>query len=68
MTVYRYLMLNEPIGGYARLGMVAKVDQDRLAHLKPKDKVFSQLIGIDEAEKIVETEKNRAVFYRTLPQ
>jgi biotin-dependent carboxylase-like uncharacterized protein len=61
------LMLNErTIGGYARLGMVAKVDHDRLAHLKPKDKVFFQLIGIDEAERL--WRQKVELFYRTLPQ
>jgi biotin-dependent carboxylase-like uncharacterized protein len=61
------LMLNErTIGGYARFGMVAKVDQDRLAHLKPKDKVLFQLIGIDEAERL--WKQKVELFYRTLPQ
>jgi len=61
------LMLNErTIGGYARLGIVAKVDQDRLAHLKPKDKVLFQLIGIDEAERL--WQQKVELFYRTLPQ
>ncbi|HQB33207.1 MAG: KipI antagonist [Syntrophorhabdus sp. PtaB.Bin027] len=60
-------MLNErTIGGYARIGMVAKADQDRLAHLKPKDKVFFQLIGIDEAERL--WRQKIELFYRTLPQ
>lgn len=61
------LMLNErTIGGYARLGMVAKVDHDRLAHLKPKDKVLFRLIGVDEAERL--WRKKVELFYRTLPQ
>jgi biotin-dependent carboxylase-like uncharacterized protein len=61
------LMLHErTIGGYARLGIVAKVDQDRLAHLKPRDKVLFQLIGIDEAEKL--WQQKVELFYRTLPQ
>jgi antagonist of KipI len=38
------------IGGYARLGTVAKVDQDRLAHLRPGDPVFFERITLDEAE------------------
>ena len=38
------------IGGYARLGTVAKVDQDRLAHLRPGDLVFFERISLDEAE------------------
>jgi biotin-dependent carboxylase-like uncharacterized protein len=61
------LTLNErTIGGYARLGIVAKVDQDRLAHLKPKDKVLFQLIGVDEAERL--WQQKVELFYRTLPQ
>lgn len=61
------LVLNErTIGGYARLGMVAKVDQDRLAHLKPRDKVFFHLINIDEAERL--WRQKVELFYRTLPQ
>lgn len=61
------LMLYErTIGGYARLGMVAKVDHDRLAHLKPKDRVLFQLIGIDEAERL--WRQKVEMFYRTLPQ
>jgi biotin-dependent carboxylase-like uncharacterized protein len=38
------------IGGYARLGTIAKVDQDRLAHLRPGDLVFFERITLDEAE------------------
>jgi biotin-dependent carboxylase-like uncharacterized protein len=61
------LMLNErTIGGYARFGIIAKVDQDRLAHLKPKDKVLFQLIEIDEAERL--WKQKVEMFYRTLPQ
>jgi len=61
------LMLNErTIGGYARFGMVAKVDQDRLAHLKPKDTVLFRLIEIDEAERL--WKQKVELFYRTLPQ
>lgn len=61
------LMLYErTIGGYARLGMVAKVDHDRLAHLKPKDKVLFQLISVDEAERL--WRQKVELFYRTLPQ
>jgi len=34
--------------------------------LKPKDKVFFQLIGIDEAERL--WKQKVELFYRTLPQ
>jgi len=61
------VMLNErTIGGYARLGIIAKVDHDRLAHLKPKDSVFLQLIGIEEAERL--WRQKVELFYRMLPQ
>jgi antagonist of KipI len=38
------------IGGYARIGMIIKADQDRLAHLKPSDDVIFEMIGMSEAE------------------
>jgi len=40
------------IGGYARLGVVASVDRDLLAHLKPGDKVRLRLITLEEAERL----------------
>ena len=36
-------------GGYARVGVVAGVDADRLAHLKPRDRVRFQRITREEA-------------------
>jgi len=45
------IVLNErTLGGYARIASVAKVDQDLLAHLKPKDGVILKRIDIEEAE------------------
>jgi allophanate hydrolase subunit 2 len=38
------------IGGYARVAIVAKVDQYLLAHLQPDDYVLLKMIGIEEAE------------------
>jgi antagonist of KipI len=47
------IMLHErTIGGYARVGMVARVDRDLLAHLKPKDRVALKLVSIEEAERL----------------
>jgi len=40
------------IGGYARLGVVASVDRDLLAHLKPGDKVGLRLISLEEAGRL----------------
>jgi biotin-dependent carboxylase-like uncharacterized protein len=40
------IMLRErTIGGYARVALVAKADQDRLAHVKPGDPVFFDRIS-----------------------
>lgn len=43
------VLAERTIGGYARIGIVADVDLDRLAHLKPGDRVAFRLIDIDEA-------------------
>jgi antagonist of KipI len=50
------------IGGYARLGTIAKVDQDRLAHLRPGDLVFFERITLDEAESLWIGEMKRNSF------
>jgi len=47
------IMLSErTIGGYARLGTVAKVDHDLLAHLKPDERIYFTSIDIDDAERL----------------
>ena len=38
------------LGGYARPALIAKVDHDLLAHLKPGDSVMFEMIGMEEAE------------------
>ncbi len=44
------IMLHErTIGGYARAATVARVDRDRLAHLRPGDLVGFELISLEEA-------------------
>ena len=40
------------LGGYARPALIAKVDHDLLAHLKPGDSVIFEMIGIEEAERL----------------
>jgi biotin-dependent carboxylase-like uncharacterized protein len=40
------------LGGYARLALIAKVDHDLLAHLKPGDLVMFEMIGMEEAERL----------------
>ena len=40
------------LGGYARLALIAKVDHDLLAHLKPGDSVIFEMIGMEEAERL----------------
>ncbi len=46
--------------------MVAKVDHDRLAHLKPKDKVIFQVIDVETAERLWRQKVEG--YYRILPQ
>jgi biotin-dependent carboxylase-like uncharacterized protein len=46
------VLYERTIGGYARMGIVAAVDRDRLAHLRPKDPVAFRVIGRDEAERL----------------
>ncbi|HET6459826.1 MAG TPA: biotin-dependent carboxyltransferase family protein [Syntrophales bacterium] len=40
------------LGGYARPVLIAKVDHDLLAHLKPGDSVMFEMIGMEEAERL----------------
>ncbi|MGO9139224.1 MAG: biotin-dependent carboxyltransferase family protein [Syntrophales bacterium] len=42
------------LGGYARPALIAKVDHDLLAHLKPGDSVIFEMIGIEEAERLLD--------------
>jgi antagonist of KipI len=52
------------IGGYARLGTIARVDQDRLAHLKPGDRVGFERISLNEVEKLWLEKMDRETFLR----
>jgi antagonist of KipI len=40
------------LGGYARPALIAKVDHDLLAHLKPGDAVTFEMKGMEEAERL----------------
>ncbi|MCX8109901.1 MAG: biotin-dependent carboxyltransferase family protein [Syntrophorhabdaceae bacterium] len=46
------LLHERTVGGYARLGVIARIDQDMLAHLKPGDDLVFQRVSVEEAEKI----------------
>ena len=47
------IMLHErTIGGYARVAVIARADQDRLAHLKANDLVCFERIAVEEAERL----------------
>jgi biotin-dependent carboxylase-like uncharacterized protein len=52
------------IGGYARLGFIAKVDHDRLAHLKPQDPVVFERISLEEAEDLWKEKQKREFLIR----
>jgi biotin-dependent carboxylase-like uncharacterized protein len=43
------------LGGYARPALIAKVDHDLLAHLKPGDSVTFEMIEMEEAERLFDT-------------
>ncbi|HPP42297.1 MAG TPA: biotin-dependent carboxyltransferase family protein [Syntrophorhabdaceae bacterium] len=46
------LLHERTVGGYARLGVIARVDQDLLAHLKPGDDVVFKRLSLGEAEQL----------------
>ncbi|MGD0236592.1 MAG: biotin-dependent carboxyltransferase family protein [Syntrophorhabdales bacterium] len=54
-------------GGYARVGVIARIDSDRLAHLKPRDSVRFQRITREEALELSRM-RNEAIsaLHRTL--
>ncbi len=40
------------IGGYARIGVIVKADLDRLAHLRPRDRLVFECITVDHAHRL----------------
>jgi antagonist of KipI len=44
------ILYERTIGGYARVATVVMADQDALAHLKPADDAWFEMIGLEEAE------------------
>ena len=54
------------IGGYARIAMVAKVDQDILAHLKPGDNVHFEKIDLKEAESLWKSKQEKITFLKQI--
>ncbi|MFA5180374.1 MAG: biotin-dependent carboxyltransferase family protein [Syntrophales bacterium] len=58
------IMLHErTIGGYARAAVIARADQDRLAHLKAGDLVCFERISMEEGERLwMEKQKRIAQF------
>ncbi|MCX5797984.1 MAG: biotin-dependent carboxyltransferase family protein [Proteobacteria bacterium] len=56
------MLYERTIGGYARVAIIAKADLDLLAHLKPKDKVMFEMIGVEEAENLWNTKLESISF------
>ncbi len=54
------------IGGYARVAVIARADQDRLAHLKAGDLVCFERISLEEGERLWMEKKNRIEKLRYL--
>ncbi len=52
------------IGGYARPAVIAKVDHDLLAHLKPGDSVTFEMIDIEEAESLYDRKMEIAALIK----
>ncbi len=50
------------IGGYARLGTVIDVDLDRLAHIRPFDRVALSVTDREEASRLSRARKDSVVF------
>ncbi|MBP1748677.1 MAG: KipI antagonist [Deltaproteobacteria bacterium] len=51
------------IGGYARLGIIIDVDLDKLAHIKPFDRVILSVTDNEEAERLLQAKKDTVAFY-----
>jgi antagonist of KipI len=47
-------------GGYARIGVVVQSSLDRLAHLKPRDKVIFERISVEEARRLRMSQRQRS--------
>ena len=46
------MLYERTIGGYARVAIVIRADQDLLAHLKPSDDVILEMVSLEEAEQL----------------
>lgn len=51
------------VGGYARLAVTADIDMDRLAHIKPGDRVLLRAIDIEEAQRLWSARRDGMSFY-----
>lgn len=51
------------IGGYARLAVIIDVDLDKLAHIKPFDRVILTAVSEEEAERLSQARKDSVTFY-----
>ena len=51
------------IGGYARLAIIIDVDLDKLAHIKPFDRVILSVTDSEEAERLLQAKKDTVAFY-----
>ncbi|MEI7637036.1 MAG: biotin-dependent carboxyltransferase family protein [Syntrophus sp. (in: bacteria)] len=61
------IMLNErTIGGYARIAVIARADQDRLAHLKANDLVCFERITVEEGERLWMEKQKRLAQLQSL--
>jgi biotin-dependent carboxylase-like uncharacterized protein len=46
------ILYERTVGGYTRVAIVIRADQDILSHLKPSDDVILEMVSMDEAERL----------------
>ncbi len=51
------------IGGYARPGIIIDTDLDKLAHIRPFDRVILNLTDTEEAERLSQARRDAIAFY-----
>jgi antagonist of KipI len=46
------ILYERTVGGYTRVAIVIRADQDILSHLKPSDDIILEMVGMEEAEQL----------------
>jgi antagonist of KipI len=46
------ILYERTVGGYTRVAIVIRADQDLLSHLKPSDDIILEMVSMEEAEQL----------------